>query len=242
MSDIDIKNNSSISVVILYGSEPAKILDDCRRHLKFADEIIVVDTKKIKGSFSEWRNEGIGRASGKWVLYVDTDEEVTNNLSEEVVAIANSSDSLSAYALPRRNFIFGKEFKHGGQWPDYQKRLFRKTDFVKWEGNLHEEPRYKGEMGYLNNPLIHHKNITISQMLDKTNNWSEIEAKLLFDANHPPMNFFRFASAAIREFYLRFVRQLSFLDGTEGVIYGIYQIYSRLITYSKLWEMQLKQK
>ena len=77
-------------------------------------------------------------------------------------------------------------------------------------------------------------------MIDKTNKWSEIEAKLLYDSGHPPMNVWRFSTAGFREFWYRGVRKLGFLDGTEGVIEVMYQVYSRLITYTKLWEMQLK--
>jgi hypothetical protein len=76
-------------------------------------------------------------------------------------------------------------------------------------------------------------------MVEKTNKWSEIEAELLFEAGHPKMNFARFCSAAFREFWYRGIVKLGFLDGTTGVIEIIYQMYSRLITYSKLWEKQL---
>lgn len=230
-----------LSVVILTGGEISqKNYGNCLESISFADEILKVETSKIKGSFSEWRNEGMRRSSGNWKLYVDTDEEVNSKLREEITKIIEDVSDISAYAIPRRNFIFGKEFKHGGQWPDYQVRLFKKEEFVRWEGNLHEQPKYKGQLGYLKNPLIHHKDITVGQMIDKTNIWSEIEAALLFKSNHPKMNGFRFVSVAIREFWLRFIKQLSFLDGKEGIIYGIYQIYSKLITYSKLWERQLK--
>jgi len=78
-------------------------------------------------------------------------------------------------------------------------------------------------------------------MVEKTNRWSEIEAKLMFDSNHPPMNFIRFTTAGLREFWKRFIVEKAFLDGKLGVIYGIYQIYSKLISYSKLWEMQIKE-
>ena len=77
-------------------------------------------------------------------------------------------------------------------------------------------------------------------MVDKTNEWSEIEAKLLYDSHHPKMNFFRFASAAFREFWYRGVEHLGFLDGKIGVIETMYQVYSRLITYAKLWELQIR--
>jgi hypothetical protein len=79
-------------------------------------------------------------------------------------------------------------------------------------------------------------------MVEKTNDWSEIEARLMFEAHHPKMNIWHFFTAGLREFWLRMVRQTAFLDGTEGTIYGIYQVFSRLISYSKLWEMQLKNK
>lgn len=237
-----------ISAIVLIGQNlDKKLLNSCLKSISWCDEIIKVNTQNIKGSFAEWRNEGLKKAKGDWVFYVDTDEEVTQSLRQEITSLITNHLSMQAgesqitcYALPRQNIIFGQEFKHGGQWPDYQKRLFLKSALKKWVGDVHEEPVYEGEIHHMHNSLTHYKNITISQMLDKTNNWSEIEAKLMFEANHPKMNILRFLSAGFREFYLRFIKQLSFLDGPKGIIYGIYQIYSKLISYSKLWEMQLK--
>ena len=198
-----------------------------------------LETKSIKGSFSEWRNEGLKLAKGKWILYIDTDEEVTKDLKEEIIKIVSDSKiKCSGYGIPRKNIIFGKEFKHSGLYPDYQKRLFWKKDFDKWSGDLHEEPKFSGNLCLLKNPIIHHKNMTIGEMLEKTNKWSEIEGQLMFDAKHPKMNIFRFFSAGLREFYLRMIKQSAFLDGTKGVIYAFYQVYSKLISYTKLWEKQ----
>jgi len=64
------------------------------------------------------------------------------------------------------------------------------------------------------------------------------EAELLYKSGHPKMNFFRFASAGFREIWHRGIIHLGFLDGTVGIIEIIYQTFSRLITYSKLWELQ----
>lgn len=232
-----------ISAIILEGSGiSSSSRERCLNSVSWCDETIEIKTAELKGNFSDWRNEGFKKSKGDWILYVDTDEEVAPELSNEIQEITNHKLQItnSAYAIPRRNFIFGKEFKYGGQYPDYQKRLFLKKNFKKWTGDLHEEPEFIGKLGTLKNPLVHHKDITISQMVEKTNKWSELEAKLMFDANHPPMNFFRFFSAGLREFWLRMVVQLGFLDGSEGIIYSLYQVYSRLISYSKLWEMQLK--
>lgn len=243
-----VTKKNKLSVIILYGGDVDQdIYKRCLSSVKFADEIIKIDTKNIKGSFSEWRNEGLKRARGDWVLYVDTDEIVSEKLKIEILNVLNSSlvtrNSQTArpvaYAIPRKNYIFGKEFKYSGQYPDYQKRLFRRDALKRWSGKVHEEPVFEGKMGHLKESLLHYKNMTISQMIEKTNKWSEIEAQLMVDANHPKMNFLRFFSAGFREFFKRFIKEKAFLDGREGVIYGIYQIYSRLISYSKLWEIQL---
>ena len=231
-----------ISAIVLIGGKVDKdLLKKCLDSVSWCDEVVKVETDILKGSFAEWRNEGVKRAKGDWILYVDSDEEMSDKLREETI-IVMENHKYNAYAIPRRNFIFGKEFKHSGEWPDYQKRLFLKSKFKGFTGELHEEPNFEGEIGHLKNTLIHHKNISISEMVEKTNKWSGIEAKLMFDAGHPPMNIFRFASAGFREFWKRMIIQVAFLDGVEGIIYALYQVYSRLISYSKLWELQLQSK
>jgi glycosyltransferase involved in cell wall biosynthesis len=237
-----VENKKKISAVIIYGGYyNEKLLEVAKKSVSWCDELVLVVGEK--GSFSDWRNEGLKKAKCDWILYLDSDEEITPALHAELWSAVNSQQpKVSAYAIPRRNFILNKEFKYSGQYPDYQKRFFKRISLKKWVGDVHEEPIYKGEIGHLKNPMIHHKNMTLSEMIDKTNKWSEIEAKLMFDANHPPMNGFRFFSAGFREFWKRFIAEKAFLDGKMGIIYGIYQIYSKLISYSKLWEMQLKEK
>lgn len=231
---------TSVSIVILKGGKiDTKLFKMCIDSASWADEIIIVDTKNISGSFSEWRNEGLKKAKSDWILYLDTDEEITSELRMEIIQlIRNPVIQDNAFAIPRRNYIFNKEFKYSGQYPDYQKRLFRRKYLSKWVGKVHEEPVFDGEIHHMNNSLIHHKNMTLSDMIEKTNKWSEIEAQLMFESNHPPMNGFRFFTAGAREFIKRFIKEKAFLDGKEGIIYGIYQIYSKLISYSKLWEKQ----
>ncbi len=228
-----------ISAIIIYGGNYDKLLFDlAKKSVSWCDELVLVEG--IKGSFHDWHNEGLKKAKGDWIFYLDSDEEATKELKEEIMSIVDSNPSNACFAIPRRNIIFGKEFKYSGQYPDYQKRLFRRKLLKRWEGAVHEEPIFDGNLAHLNNPIKHHKNMTISEMVEKTNKWSEIEADLMINANHPPMNIVRFSTAAFREFWLRFVVQKSFLDGKEGIIYGIYQIYSKLISYAKLWEKQLQ--
>jgi len=78
--------------------------------------------------------------------------------------------------------------------------------------------------------------------VDKTNNWSVVEAGLMYEANHPAMNVRRFVRPMMTTFWSRYVMKKGFLDGTHGLIDAIYQSYSVAISYAKLWEMQQKGK
>lgn len=237
-----------ISAIILVGGDyDKKLLEKCLDSLSWTDEIIEVETDKLGGSFSQWRNYGSQKAKGDWLFYVDSDEIVTPELREEIklkIARLPAGQVNCAFAIPRTNILLGKRMRHGGWWPDYVLRLIRKDSLIKWEGELHEQPKIKESanwrIGKLNNPLIHNSHRSLTEMVEKTNKWSEIEAKLLFKSGHPKMNIARFFSAGFREFWYRGILKLGFLDGTVGVIEVFYQIYSRLITYAKLWELQTK--
>lgn len=254
------------AVVLTYNSE--EMIKDCLESLDWVDEILVVDGKKggrsldktveiakkfskvkvaecLKG-ITEKRNYSIGKISGEWVLYLDSDERITPALRDEIQKTLRKP-SFDAYAIPRKNILLGHEMKHGGWWPDYVLRLIKKESLIKWDGDLHEQPKIKGVendsgIGKLKNPITHISHRDIKSMIKKTNEWSEIEANLLYKSNHPKMNIIRFCSAGFREFWYRGIRKMGFLDGPVGAIEVFYQTYSRLITYAKLWEMQIKEK
>jgi len=255
------KNSKLLSVVIIARDEE-KMIGGCVEFVGWADEVLVVDTgsvdktvdiakkykarvvKYTKGKhYSDWRNKGRVEAKGKWILYIDADERVTPALRQEIVKLLNGSIvEYSCFAIPRKNIVLGKELKHGGFYPDYQKRLFKKRALKRWTGEVHEEPEFEGELGHLKNPLIHLKHETLSEMVEKTNKWSATEAKLMLNAKHPPMNIPRFISAMAREFWERMIVKRAFLDGRVGVIFAIYQVFSRFVSYAKLWELQTKIK
>jgi glycosyltransferase involved in cell wall biosynthesis len=213
-----------------------KDLVELKKSLNFCEEVIVSVNSEIV-NFAAIRNNLAKKSKGEWLLYIDDDEVVPPKLKDEILDVVKSN-LFPGYAIPRRNIIFGKEMKHCGLWPDYVLRLIKKEKLLGWEGDLHEQPKIEGKIGYLKEPLIHKKHDQLSDMVDKTNAWSEIEADLMIKANHPKMNIFRFCSAGFREFWHRMVVQMAFLDGAEGVIYAMYQVFSRLISYSKLWEKQ----
>ncbi len=263
-----MKNQGLLAVVVIAKDEE-KMIGECLDSVKWVDEILVVDhgsidktaeiarkhrarviklSREEKPNYSKPRNVGLKEAKGEWILYLDADERVTEGLKKEIMNLVHDDPTSSglrgvySYAIPRINVIFGKEFRHGGWWPDYVKRLYKKDKLKRWQGELHEEPVYKGEMGKLKNPMRHIKHETLPEMLEKTNNWSDLEARLMFDSGHPKMNVPRFMSAMWREFYKRMIKGLAFLDGGEGIIMAMYQVYSRFISYAKLWELQISEK
>ena len=229
-----------LSVIILIGGSYDKtLLKKCLDSVSWASEIVKVETDGLKGSFADWRNLGARMAKGDWIFYVDSDEEVSAGLKEMILQVIGSNE-FAAYAIPRRNILLGREMKWGGWRPDFVLRLIKKDKLKGWKGELHEQPEITGTSCHLKESLIHTSHRNLSDMVEKTNRWSEIEAKLLYDSGHPQMNIFRFFSAGFREAWYRGVVKLGFLDGTVGVIEIIYQTFSRLITYSKLWELQTK--
>ena len=252
-----------LSAVIIAKNDE-EVIKDCFESLNWADEIILIDTGstdktpliakkfgaeiisfKTKGlEFARWRNLGKEKATGDWILYVDTDERVTPQLKEEIKATINSQLStinyFSAYELPRRNFFLGREMRHGGAWPDYVKRLYKKDKLKRWTGKLHEDPIIEGKMGRLKNPLIHLAHQDLTSMLNKTIAWSKIEADLLYKARHPRVTWWRFLRIMLTEFWERGIKKQGWRGGTEGWIEVIFQMFSRFITYARLWERQNK--
>lgn len=244
-----------ISVVIIVKNGAEKIEEALKSVKAIASEIIVLDdnstddtvkiSKKYGASiikqtgcgYAEKRNLGIREAKNDWIFYLDFDEVITPELATELLDVTKIGEH-SAYAVPRKNIILGKWMKHGGWYPDYVERLFKKKSLEKWVGELHERPVYSGTLGYLTNPLLHIKENNLSEMVKKTNKWSKVEANLLFEANHPNMSPWRFLRIMMTEIFDRLIFKKGLLDGSEGIIYSIYQMWSRFISYAKLWEKQ----
>lgn len=244
------------SSVIIITKNEEKMIKDCLESVKWADEIIIVDsgskdktleiarkyTNKIytykKGSFSDWRNFGLEKAKGEWVLYIDADERITPALRTEIKYKILNIKNINAYAIPRRNVLLGKEIRYGGWFPDYVKRLFRRDKLLKWKGRLHEEPIFEGELDHLKEPMIHITHRNLSSMIEKTREWSKIEAELLYQAGHPPVTWWRLLRVMLTEFWYRGIKKQGWRDGTVGWIEIFFQMFSRFITYARLWERQ----
>lgn len=240
-----------ISAIIITRNEEKNIAE-CIEYLRFADEIIVInngstdetsDLAKRSGAkvyqvfgldFAYLRNVGREKAASPWLLYIDADERVTKELSLEIRKTVGKSEGYAAYTVHRKNYFLGKK------WPNEEKiiRLIRKESLVGWQGSLHETAQVSGLVGDLINPILHYTHRDLASMVAKTNEWSDIEAQLRYQNNHPVMTWWRFIRVMWTAFWHSFVKEGGWRIGTAGLIESIYQAFSIFITYAKLWEKQ----
>lgn len=248
---------TKISSIILTKNSEDQIVD-CIESVSFCDDIIIIDensndrtvdlAKKngavvfsYKGeSFAERRNFAIKKSKSKWIFYIDSDERVTDELKESILKVVNQKKpEYSAYKIKRKNFYLGEH-----EWPYIEslERLFDKASLEGWYGDLHETPKFKGNIGELNGFLEHFTHRDLTSMVNKTAEWSKIEAELRFNSKHPPMTWWRFPRVMLTAFYGSYIKQKGYKAGTAGLIESIFQSFSMFITYARLWELQQKTK
>lgn len=252
-----MERDHMLSAIVITLNEESMIRD-CLISLKFADEIIVVDTGNVDrtniiakelgtkivrcnpgSGYDNFRNTGLKTSRGDWILYVDADERVTPLLKQEIAQIISSDTNYSAYEIPRRNFYLGREMFFGGWGNDRVVRLFKKNKLQQYNNALHEQPEVEGEIGILQNALVHFSHRDLETMLDKTLIFTKYEADLRIKSNHPPLAVWRFFRVMLTEFWHRFIGLQAWRDGTEGIIDGMFQVFNTFIIYARLWEAQI---
>lgn len=245
-----------VSAIILT-KNAEELIADCIDSVSFCDEIIIIDDNSTdrtpdlakhmgahvfvdeSKSFAEKRNFGLKKAKGRWVLYIDSDERVSPELKSNIEKIVKQErSSVSAYRIKRKNFYFGNH-----EWPYIEtlERLFKKTKLQEWYGDLHETAKVDGSVEEIDDGFIlHYTHRDLTSMVDKTNKWSEMEANLRLQANHPKMSGWRFFRVMTTGFYDSYIKQEGWRAGTAGLVESLFQSFSMFITYAKLWEKQNK--
>lgn len=243
-----------LSVIVLTKNE-ATVIKDCLASIKdLADEIILVDsgstddTVKIAkefgakiiaagGDYANLRNTGLETGGGEWIFYIDADERLTPELTQEIKATISEPHAIS-YKLQRKNIVFGRWIKHGGYWPDPVHRLFKKEALTGWTGRLHESPRVIGKVSYLKQPLVHYTVRSIAAALEKSRDWSAIEAQLLFEANVPRVTWWKIIKAFKLELVRQLILRLGVLDGMPGFVLAYIRAYHQASVLVNLWQKQ----
>jgi len=247
-----------LSVIIITKNEQDNILD-CLESVKWADEIIVVDSgstdkteeicRKYTDKFyvKDWPGFGIQKqralelASHKWVLSVDADERVTSELRDEIINKITQNSNISGYLIPRLSNYLGKDIRHSGWYPDYILRLVKKQEAYFTKDIVHEKMVVDGSIGKLSNHFLHYPYKDISHHLQKINTYSSLSAKKMFD-NGKRVGWSMVVFKAIFGFVRAYIFKRGFLDGWPGLVVSISTGLSAYLKYLKLKELRISKK
>lgn len=246
---------TKLSVVIVAFNSQSKI-EDCLKSASFADEIVVIDgssvdktpdiakkyTKKIyirpnNLMLNINKNFGFSKASGEWILCLDSDERITPELADEIKSKINDSNvETDGFWIPRKNIIFGKWIEHTGWYPDHQMRLFRKGKGRFPEEHVHEMIEINGNKDFLKNDIIHESYENISQFMNKlTVIYGPNEANQLIKKGYA----FDWRDAIrfpVKEFLSRFFAREGYRDGFHGLMLSLLMAFYHFIVFSYIWE------
>jgi glycosyltransferase involved in cell wall biosynthesis len=235
----------------------ASTLQATLESVKWVDEIVVVDsfssdqTLDIAHEFgaivisheyinsATQKNWAISYCTSAWVFQVDSDEVITPELKEEILQVLGSpTEGVDAYRMPRRNLFLGEWLKYGGNYPDYQTRLYRRT-LGKWQDReVHAHVLVPGMIETLSACIIHDDWTTLAKMLGRLDRYTRYEADEL--KKHGAS--FRARDLVIRPavgFVYRYFWKQAFRDGWRGFIFAVYVGVYVFMTRAKLWEMDI---
>ncbi|MDO8609939.1 MAG: glycosyltransferase family 2 protein [bacterium] len=175
-------------------------------------------------------NYAIDQCKTDWMLRIDADEVVTDELKNEI--ISTLSNSPIAYGIPRAQY-FWNGFLKGGDWAyDRLVRLF-KPKFCRYDPivAVHEQFKVNGHIGYLQNKLLHYSHPTLKDARNKFQKYTDVEIQDLHISKF---------EAALKmctlPFYI-FLRWIiwhqGYRDGVRGLVAGIYRGWYEYLLYSK---------
>ena len=244
-----------LSVIVITKNEAMHIAR-CLASVAWADEIIVFDsgssdeTAAICRQFTEqvfvtdWpgfgpqKQRALDKASHDWVLSIDADEQVSEALKNEIV-LAMQQDNIQGFEIPRLSSYCGRQIKHGGWWPDYVLRLFRRDAGRFSDDVVHERIMVNGNIKRLNQPLLHEAFIDPAEVLHKINSYSSLGAEKLFNAGQQT-GLGQAIGKGLWTFFRTYILKAAILDGAEGLMLAISNAEGAYYKYLKLRHLHLK--
>jgi glycosyltransferase involved in cell wall biosynthesis len=241
-----------LSVIVITKNE-AQHIGRCLASVAWADEIIVLDSGSSdetvaicqqftdKVFITDWpgfgpqKQRALDKASGDWVLSIDADEEIGLALKDEIQQAMQQND-VQGFEIPRLSSYCGTQIKHGGWWPDYVLRLFRRDAGRFSSEVVHERIEVKGTIRRLNNPLLHEAFVDPAEVLHKINAYSSLGAEKLF-TNGKRASLGKAIGKGLWTFVRTYFIQAAILDGAEGLMLAISNAEGSYYKYLKLREL-----
>jgi len=257
---------STLSVTIITLNE-ADNLARTLASVRFADEIIVVDsgstdrTVEIAESFgakifsepwkgfAQQKNSAIDKCTGTWVLSLDADEELTEELQAEISSMletdVRTTPPVDGYRLRLRHVFLGRWMRYGGYYPDMKLRLFRRvtssgvTHFT--ERPVHESVTVTGRVETMEKDFLHHGYPNLEIYLEHMNRYSTLGGRLVAAKGKTsrllPAFLWNVALVPKLTFVWNYVFRLGFLDGREGLLLHLYHSAYVSWKYAKAWRI-----
>jgi glycosyltransferase involved in cell wall biosynthesis len=174
----------------------------------------------------------------EWVLQMDTDEVLEPGSKEEIMqALQSVPSGVDAFRLPRKNFVLGKWLRHGGLYPDYQVRLFRKGRGRWQDREVHAHVFVAGEIRTLQHAILHEGMPSLSRQVSNLNRYTRYEADELAKQGRK-FSAYRLLVHPWLTFAYRYFWQQGFRDGWRGLILAGYAAIYQFLVWAKRWEME----
>lgn len=247
-------DSMQLTVIVITRNEQANI-EDCLKSVAFADEVIVLDNAstdqtaeiaRLLGAnvhvaqdwpgFGPQKNRALSFAQGQWVLTIDADERVTDQLRAEILQAIEQQDDVSAYRFPRRSRYCGQFMLHSGWSPDWVVRLFRRGQAQFSDDLVHEKLLVQGAVGELKSPLLHLSFPDFESVLDKANRYSTAGAQAM-RLRGQTASLFGAIGHGLWAFVRTYILRRGFLDGQLGLALAISNAEGTYYRYAKRWLM-----
>lgn len=238
-----------LSVIVITKNEASDI-SECLSSVAWADEIIVLDSGSEDGTVeicrrytdkvyhTDWPGYGLQKqralekANGDWILSIDADERITPELRKEI-GLAIVDNAYDGYFLPRLSSYCGQFIKHGGWYPDYVLRLFRREKGRFSLELVHESVMVEGRVGKLTGLIIHNSYVDLEEVITKVNSYSSLNAQKLFEKGKKS-SLSKAVVHALWKFFNTYFIKLGFLDGRRGLMLAISSAEGVYYKYVKL--------
>jgi len=232
----------------------------CLASVQWCDEIVVVDSfstdrtveicrrytdRVIQRSWAGYRDQKAfahSQATKEWVFLVDSDEEVSAELREEIRnALAAGGAGLAALSVPRLVHYLGRWWRRGGWYPDYDIRIFRR-ERARWGGtDPHEKILVDGNVHRLRCPLYHYSYRNVADHWKRINHFTSVSAAEQKTAGRP----WRRMDILLRppfRFLRAYLLKRGWLEGFPGYFVAATAAMYVFLKYAKLRELELKQQ